>query len=108
MVIGAVARRRDASFGPYLGYGVVLFAFSALVSAVHVPGGTFIHSAVGLAPHGAREGDLVFVAVGADVPYVLRSCGDGYELIGECYVQGIMDGEVMGMDWIGVQDVMIR
>ncbi|KAL1584156.1 hypothetical protein WHR41_07222 [Cladosporium halotolerans] len=63
---------------------------------------------VGLAPHGAREGDLVFVAVGADVPYVLRSCGDGYELIGECYVQGIMDGEVMGMDWIGVQDVMIR
>ena len=30
----------------------LLFAFSALVSAVHVPGGTFIHSAVALAPHG--------------------------------------------------------
>jgi hypothetical protein len=29
-------------------------------------------------------------------------------LIGECYVQGIMDGETMSMDWIGVQDVMIR
>jgi hypothetical protein len=39
-------------FGPYLGYAVLLFAFSALVSAVHVPGGTFIHSAVALAPHG--------------------------------------------------------
>lgn len=63
---------------------------------------------VGLAPYGSREGDVIFVAVGADVPYVLRPCEEGYELIGECYVQGIMDGEAMSMDWIGVQDVMIR
>ena len=52
MVIGAWRRRRDALFGPFLGYAVLLFAFSAIVSAVHVPGGTFIHSAVALAPHG--------------------------------------------------------
>ena len=45
-------RRRDATFGPYFGYATLLFAFSALVSAVHVPGGTFIHSAVALVPHG--------------------------------------------------------
>jgi hypothetical protein len=51
MVAGAWRRRRDAWFGPYLGYGVLLFAFSAIVSAVHVPGGTFIHSAVALVPH---------------------------------------------------------
>jgi hypothetical protein len=51
-LIGAWVRRRDATFGPYFGYAVLLFAFSALVSAVHVPGGTFIHSAVALAPHG--------------------------------------------------------
>jgi hypothetical protein len=63
---------------------------------------------LGLAPHGTREGDVVFVAIGADVPYVLRACEDGYELVGECYVQGIMDGEAMEMDWIGVSDVMIR
>jgi hypothetical protein len=63
---------------------------------------------LGLAPHGTREGDVVFVAVGADVPYILRACEDGYELIGECYVQGIMDGEAMEMDWIAVSDVMIR
>ena len=49
--IGAWHRRRDAAFGPYFGYAILLFAFSALVSAVHVPGGTFIHSAVALAPH---------------------------------------------------------
>jgi hypothetical protein len=52
MVIGAWARRRSVDFGPFLLYALVLFAFSAIVSAVHVPGGTFIHSAVALAPHG--------------------------------------------------------
>ena len=65
MLVGAWTRRRDAAFGPFLGYAVLLFAFSALVSAVHVPGGTFIHSAVALAPHGyvlALEGIVAAVA----------------------------------------------
>ncbi len=64
MVIGAWRRRRDAAFGPFLGYAVLLFAFSAVVSAVHVPGGTFIHSAVALVPHGyvlALEGIVAAV-----------------------------------------------
>ena len=51
LVVGAWHRRRDVAFGPYFGYAALLFAFSALVSAVHVPGGTFIHSAVALVPH---------------------------------------------------------
>ena len=50
MVIGAWRRRRSRDFGPFLAYAAILFAFSAIVSAVHVPGGTFIHSAVALAP----------------------------------------------------------
>ena len=65
MVLGGWARRRSPAFGPFFAYAGLLFAFSALVSAVHVPGGTFIHSAVGLAPHAyvlALEG--VAVAVG--------------------------------------------
>ena len=45
------ARRRSVDFGPFFTYAAVLFGFSALLSAVHVPGGTFIHSAVALAPH---------------------------------------------------------
>ncbi|MFN8629630.1 MAG: glycosyltransferase family 39 protein [Chloroflexota bacterium] len=52
MLVGAWNRRRDSWFGPYLAYAIVLFLFSGIVSAVHVPGGTFIHSAVALAPHG--------------------------------------------------------
>ncbi len=65
MLVGGWKRRRDAAFGPYFGYAALLFAFSALVSAVHVPGGTFIHSAVALAPHAyvlALEGVVVVVA----------------------------------------------
>jgi len=65
MVGGAWRRRRDVTFGPFFAFAFLLFAFSTLVSAVHVPGGTFIHSAVGLAPHAyvlALEGVVGFVA----------------------------------------------
>src|SRR4029453_1714295 len=64
-LVGAWARRRSVDFGPYFAYVAILFAFSALVSAVHVPGGTFIHSAVALAPYAyilALEGIAVLVA----------------------------------------------
>ena len=67
LAIGAWQRRRDGLFGPYFGYAILLFAFSALVSAVHVPGGTFIHSAAALAPQAyvlALEG-VVLAAVWA-------------------------------------------
>jgi hypothetical protein len=65
MGIGAWARRRSLDFGPFFAYAVLLFAFSAVVSAIHVPGGTFIHSAVALAPHSyvlALEGIALCVA----------------------------------------------
>ena len=51
LVIGAWARRRSTDFATFFVYAALLFAFSALISAVHVPGGTFIHSAVALAPY---------------------------------------------------------
>ena len=65
LVAGAWLRRRSVDFGPFFVYAFILFAFSAIVSAVHVPGGTFIHSAVALAPHSyvlAMEGILAGVA----------------------------------------------
>ena len=65
LVIGGWVRRRSIDFGPFLTYAAILFAFSGLVSAVHVPGGTFIHSAAALAPHAyllALEGIAVAVA----------------------------------------------
>ncbi len=65
LAIGAWARRRSLDFVPFFVYAAILFLFSSLVSAVHVPGGTFIHSAVALAPHSyilALEGVGVGVA----------------------------------------------
>jgi 4-amino-4-deoxy-L-arabinose transferase-like glycosyltransferase len=52
LLVGAWDRRRDRAYQPWGLYAIVLFAFSALVSAVHVPYGTFLHSAVALVPHG--------------------------------------------------------
>ncbi|KAK1010737.1 hypothetical protein B0A54_01176 [Friedmanniomyces endolithicus] len=63
---------------------------------------------LGLVPHGTREGDVVFVVRGADVPYVLRQYEGGYELIGEAYVQGIMEGEGLGMSGLLTQDIVLR
>jgi dolichyl-phosphate-mannose-protein mannosyltransferase len=65
MIIGGWARRRSLDFAPFFLYAGLLFAFSALISAIHVPGGTFIHSAVALAPHSyvlALEGIAIAVS----------------------------------------------
>jgi hypothetical protein len=67
MAVGAWQRRRSVDFGPFFAYAAALFAFSAIVSAIHVPGGTFIHSAVALAPHGYV---LVLEGVAATVAWV--------------------------------------
>jgi hypothetical protein len=48
---------------------------------------------MGLAPAQTQPGDIVCVLRGGTVPYVLRPMEDGcFQLVGECYVQGIMDG----------------
>jgi hypothetical protein len=50
---------------------------------------------VGLVPSHAEAGDLLCILYGCIIPYVLRRRipGIGYELVGESYVHGIMDGE---------------
>ncbi|RFU79323.1 heterokaryon incompatibility [Trichoderma arundinaceum] len=46
-------------------------------------------------PESAREGDVVCIFNGSRVPYVLRPSQNGYyTLVGECYVDGMMRGEV--------------
>lgn len=55
----------------------------------------------GLGPSILEEKDIVCVLLGHDVPVILREKGklrrgaDGYVLIGECYVHGIMAGETI-------------
>jgi hypothetical protein len=50
VLVGARARRRSIDFGPFFLYAALLFAASTLLLAAYVPFGTFLHSAVALAP----------------------------------------------------------
>lgn len=65
-----------------------------------------------LVPRGAKQGDVVAVFDRACVPFVIRrvkrhAIEIGYELLGEAYVHGIMKGEVMTMDDIGLEDITL-
>lgn len=48
---------------------------------------------IGLAPGVAAVGDCVGVFEGGMVPLVLRLRGENWELLGDCYVHGVMLGE---------------
>jgi hypothetical protein len=51
---------------------------------------------LGIGSRALRRKDLVCVLLGTGVPFVLRQIGaDRFVLVGEAYVHGIMDGEVM-------------
>jgi hypothetical protein len=62
-LIGGWLSRRDRNFIPWIVYAITLFAFSALLFAVHVPYGTFLHSAVALLPHAYLAALLGIAAV---------------------------------------------
>jgi hypothetical protein len=53
LLVGVIAKRRNLAFHPWFAYTFVIFAGATLLYPVHVPGGTFIHSAIGLLPHAA-------------------------------------------------------
>ncbi|KAF2966693.1 hypothetical protein GQX73_g6888 [Xylaria multiplex] len=48
---------------------------------------------VGLGPGLMKEGDLVCLLSGLVMPIILRPAGEGYQVVGETYIHGIMFGE---------------
>jgi hypothetical protein len=51
---------------------------------------------LGLTSHCVRQGDLVAVISGAQVPFIIRRCnGRKYRIISEAYIDGIMNGEAI-------------
>ncbi|KAK5657183.1 hypothetical protein OQA88_3241 [Cercophora sp. LCS_1] len=50
---------------------------------------------IGMGPHIMRDTDVVAIFAGSSIPYALRPTGDAYMLLGDCYVQGIMQGELL-------------
>jgi hypothetical protein len=60
---------------------------------------------VGLVPYDTKEGDIIVILYGGPVPYVLRPKPSGsYILVGECYIHGIMHGEMLN-DTAGKEEV---
>ncbi len=65
----------------------------------------------------AQAGDEVFVLLGSTTPYLLRSLGDIgveglratqlYTLVGEAYVQGVMDGELVKESEVEIQELLV-
>jgi Heterokaryon incompatibility protein (HET) len=53
----------------------------------------------GIAPHNAKFKDIICIIFGCSVPVLLRECitpdETYFELVGECYVYGYMDGEAI-------------
>ncbi|KAH7046059.1 hypothetical protein B0J12DRAFT_757483 [Macrophomina phaseolina] len=50
----------------------------------------------GIGPRVTLPGDELCVFFGGQVPFALRPCGGGrYKLCGECYVHGIIDGDII-------------
>jgi hypothetical protein len=52
---------------------------------------------IGLLPEEAQDGDSIAIVLGCYHPVVLRPSGDEYKVLGECYVHGLMDGEVFDL-----------
>jgi len=56
-----------------------------------------------------RQGDLICILFGCSTPLVIRPCGRRYQIVGEAYVEGFMNGQAMELlktdpERVSVQD----
>ena len=64
---------------------------------------------IGLVPCATEKGDVVAGIMGADVRFVLRSTGKGtYEMVGECYIHGVRNGEAFQGIHGGVGGIILQ
>lgn len=51
--------------------------------------------------HQTRKGDLIAIIFGCSTPLVIRPLGPHYQVLGEAYVHGVVDGEAMSLLHLG-------
>jgi hypothetical protein len=63
---------------------------------------------LGLGPDQGKPGDIIAVVIGSQVPFVLRKgVNKKYEIVGDVYVDGILDGEaVAGLESVGAIELI--
>jgi len=62
---------------------------------------------IGLGPRDTRCGDYVAIFLGGNMPFVVKDESTHHSLVGEAYVHGIMDGELM-MSLVELQEFHIK
>jgi hypothetical protein len=62
---------------------------------------------IGMVPQLSEPGDLVSLIYGLDVVYVLRKSAEKYQLVGDAYVHGMMDGEGLKLGHAEVDFVLV-
>ena len=50
---------------------------------------------MGITTYDTEMGDLLVILEGFTMPFVLRRKGDHFVIVGDCYIHGIMDGELV-------------
>lgn len=53
------------------------------------------NGSIGLGPSGVQKGDGLYILSGGEMPFILRPRDGHHLLVGECYVDGIMQGEAV-------------
>ncbi|KAK4442324.1 hypothetical protein QBC34DRAFT_488900 [Podospora aff. communis PSN243] len=97
-----------ASASPSAGHVNGAATVGPVVGAETVPKSLVLH---GLGPEECEVGNIVCVLYGCSVPVVLKKAAQQrvknkvlYELVGEAYVHGIMDGEFMIERWTELEE----
>ncbi|TLD04258.1 uncharacterized protein PgNI_12194 [Pyricularia grisea] len=71
--------------------------------------GSTVNRRTGWLPPMAKEGDLICIFDGMDLPYAICSGADGrYLLIGECVITGLMNGEGMKLPNIESEIIVLE
>ncbi|RYP36060.1 hypothetical protein DL767_003532 [Monosporascus sp. MG133] len=93
--------------GPLSTDGEVALGFLVYLANILVPNRLFVTTEgyIGLAPRDIRSGDFVAIFNGCHMPYVVRPAGKvkykdellegALQVIGPCYLHGIMNGEIL-------------
>lgn len=62
---------------------------------------------IGWAHLACRPGDQICVFEGCRVLFAIRPQGDGYQLLGDCYLHGLMDGGAMELPWAEMKQIKL-
>ncbi|KAF7512731.1 hypothetical protein GJ744_000298 [Endocarpon pusillum] len=102
-----IPERRSLSRSQKHTYRQLQIAFEAAVKGRRF--GTTSKQYMGLFPAGTKVGDQICVFLGGHIPFVVRpsETSGAFQLIGECYVHGIMDGEVMKMTDLEREEIQL-